>query len=46
MILSTYEAPDLLEKSLCGFATQEYREFDIVIADDGSGPGTRERIER
>ncbi|MGH7563279.1 MAG: glycosyltransferase, partial [Gemmatimonadota bacterium] len=46
VILSTYEAPDLLEKSLYGFATQEYREFDIVIADDGSGPATRERIER
>lgn len=46
MILSTYEAPDLLEKSLCGFAIQEYRDFDIVIADDGSGPGTRERIDR
>lgn len=46
MILSTYEAPDLLEKSLCGFAIQEHREFDVVVADDGSGPATRERIER
>ncbi|MGH7571443.1 MAG: glycosyltransferase [Gemmatimonadota bacterium] len=46
VILSTYEAPDLLEKSLCGFAIQQYRGFDIVIADDGSGPGTRERIDR
>ncbi|HZZ30246.1 MAG TPA: glycosyltransferase, partial [Pirellulales bacterium] len=35
-----------LEKSLWGFATQTLRDFEVVIADDGSGPPTRETIDR
>ncbi len=46
VILSTYNAPRLLERSLAGYATQPTREFELVIADDGSGPETREVIER
>lgn len=46
VIVSTYESPALLEKCLYGFATQRFRDFDIVIADDGSGPQTRETIGR
>ena len=45
VILSTYNAPDLLEKVLCGYAVQDHPTFDIVVADDGSGPETRELIE-
>ncbi len=45
VILSTYNAPDWLEKSLWGYAMQTHRDFEIVVADDGSGPQTADRIE-
>ncbi len=34
-----------LEKVLWGFDNQSFKEFEIVIADDGSGPETRNKIE-
>lgn len=46
VILSTYNAPRWLEKSLWGYACQTHREFEVVIADDGSGPDTADLIER
>jgi len=46
LILSTYNWPRALELSLWGYAAQTFRDFQIVIADDGSGPETREVIER
>jgi glycosyltransferase involved in cell wall biosynthesis len=46
VIFSTYNQPDWLEKVLWGYACQTDRDFEIVVADDGSGPATRERIER
>jgi len=46
VILSTYNWPRALELSLWAYAIQTYRDFQIVIADDGSGPETRELIER
>jgi glycosyltransferase involved in cell wall biosynthesis len=46
IILSTYNQPDWLEKALWGYASQQDRDFEIVIADDGSGPATRERIQQ
>ena len=45
VILSTYSAPDELELTLRGYSTQTRRDFEVVIADDGSGPETRDRIE-
>jgi glycosyltransferase involved in cell wall biosynthesis len=44
VILSTYNAAEWLEKVLWGFECQTYREFEVVIADDGSGPATAELI--
>lgn len=46
IIISTYNSPDWLEKVLHGYNNQTYRNFEIVIADDGSGPETRDLIER
>ncbi len=46
VILATYNQPRWLEKSLWGFATQRHRDFDIVLADDGSGPETAEVVSR
>ena len=46
VVLSTYNQPRWLEKCLWGYAVQTHDDFDIVIADDGSGPETAEVIER
>jgi glycosyltransferase involved in cell wall biosynthesis len=44
VILSTYNAPDRLAPTLVGYAAQSYRDFDILIADDGSKPQTEALI--
>lgn len=44
VILSTYNQPDWLEKCLLGYAAQDRHDFEVVIADDGSGEATRARI--
>ncbi len=41
VIMSTYNAEEWLEKVLWGFSVQDERDFEIVIADDGSTPRTR-----
>ena len=46
IILSTYNQPDWLEKVLWGYTVQTHRDFEIVIADDGSRDDTRNRIDR
>ena len=46
VILSTYNMPDWLEKSLVGYAAQDHRDFEIVIADDGSTEDTAHVVER
>ena len=46
VIFSTYNSPDWMEKVLWGFFAQTERDFEIIIADDGSREDTRERIER
>jgi glycosyltransferase involved in cell wall biosynthesis len=46
VIMSTYNAEAWLEKVLWGFAAQTYRDFELVIADDGSGPATRDLLAR
>lgn len=45
VIITTYNHPKWLEKTLWGFSVQSYRDFEIVIADDGSGDETRQVIE-
>ncbi|MXW56593.1 MAG: glycosyltransferase [Gemmatimonadales bacterium] len=46
VVLSTYNAPDELERTLWGYSVQTCPEFEVVVADDGSGAETRDRIER
>ncbi len=46
VIFTTYNHPKWLEKTLWGFSVQTYRDFEIIVADDGSGDETREVIER
>lgn len=45
VIFSTYNQPDWLEKAIWGWAGQTDRDFEIVIADDGSHEATRARID-
>ncbi|MEC5167337.1 glycosyltransferase involved in cell wall biosynthesis [Flavobacterium sp. PL11] len=46
VIISTYNAEAWLEKVLIGFSVQTEKDFEIVIADDGSGPDTKKLIDR
>lgn len=36
VVLSTYNQPEALEMVLWGYAAQQHRDFEVVIADDGS----------
>ena len=46
VILATYNSPDWLEKVLWGYHVQSHRDFEIVIADDGSDDATLQLIHR
>lgn len=46
VIISTYNAPLWLEKVLWGYAAQDYTDFELLIADDGSRDDTRALIAR
>lgn len=41
VILSTYNQPEWLRKTLWGYARQTHPDFEVVVADDGSGEETR-----
>ena len=40
MIVTTYNRPEALRAVLAGFAAQSDRDFELLVADDGSGPET------
>lgn len=44
VLLSTYNAPEALAKVLTGYFVQTRRDFEIIIADDGSGPETAQML--
>lgn len=46
VIISTYNSEDWLQKVLWGFNYQTYKGFEVVIADDGSRPKTKELIDK
>jgi glycosyltransferase involved in cell wall biosynthesis len=46
VIISTFNSPEWLEKVLWGYSCQNYRDFTIYIADDGSGEETFRTIDR
>jgi glycosyltransferase involved in cell wall biosynthesis len=45
VVISTYNSPKWLEKVLWGYECQTHKDFEIVIADDGSGDETRDIIQ-
>ncbi len=46
VIISTYNHPQWLENVVWGYAVQTHRDFELVIADDGSTDETRLTIQR
>jgi glycosyltransferase involved in cell wall biosynthesis len=47
VIFTTYNSPKWLEKVIWGFSVQDFSgTFEIIIADDGSKPETKELIEK
>lgn len=44
IIISTYNSPEWLKKVIWGYNTQTYRNFEMVIADDGSKEETKKMI--
>jgi glycosyltransferase involved in cell wall biosynthesis len=46
VVITTYNNPRTLELCLLSFTNQTYRNFEIFIADDGSGDETRDLIQR
>ncbi|MGJ8677475.1 MAG: glycosyltransferase family 2 protein [Akkermansiaceae bacterium] len=46
VIVSTYNNPAWLEKTLWGYLYQNHSDFNIIVADDGSGQETAELIQR
>lgn len=46
VIVTTYNRPDALEAALAGYRAQDDRDFELLIADDGSRNDTRGLIER
>jgi glycosyltransferase involved in cell wall biosynthesis len=46
IIIYTYNQPDWIERCLWAYSQQERLEFELVVADDGSGEETTGRIDR
>lgn len=44
VIFTTYNQPEWLKKALWGYEVQTNKDFEIIIADDGSGDETKEVI--
>ena len=45
VIITTFNAPAWLEKVLWGYRSQTHADFELLVADDGSGPETALLIE-
>lgn len=45
LIVTTYNSEEWLEKTLIGIKYQTFRDFELIIADDGSGPVTKSLID-
>ncbi len=46
VIVSTYNNPEWLEKTLWGYSKQSHDKFELIVADDGSGEATKRLIDR
>jgi glycosyltransferase involved in cell wall biosynthesis len=46
VIISTYNSPEWLEKVLWGYECQSHKDFELIVADDGSGEATLKLVEK
>jgi len=46
VIFTTYNSPRWLEKVIWGYQYQQFQDFEIIIADDGSTADTKQVIDR
>jgi len=46
VLVNTYNRKEYLERVLVAYARQSFRDFELVVADDGSDDGTPEVVER
>ncbi len=46
VVISTYNAEAWLEKVLYGFQNQDFKDFELVVADDGSRQATKDLLEQ
>lgn len=45
VIITTYNSPEWLQKVLWGYQAQEFKDFEMIIADDGSGQETKTLVD-
>lgn len=45
VVVSTYNAEEWLEKVLIGYSVQTHKDFELIVADDGSKPSTKALID-
>jgi glycosyltransferase involved in cell wall biosynthesis len=45
VIVPTYNAPHFLVETVESILTQDYKDFELIVVDDGSGPQTNEALE-
>ena len=45
VVISTYNSEEWLQKVLWGFNVQTFKDFEVVVADDGSGPRTADLLD-
>ena len=46
VVVATYNWPAALDRVLAALADQTYRAFEVIVADDGSGPDTADLAQR
>ncbi|MCY4162591.1 MAG: glycosyltransferase family 2 protein [Flavobacteriaceae bacterium] len=46
VIITTYQSPEWLEKVICGYLNQTHRDFELIVADDGSDAITAQVVEK
>jgi glycosyltransferase involved in cell wall biosynthesis len=45
VVVATFNREDALDAVLRSLASQEDRDFEVIVADDGSGPATRQLVQ-